>query len=169
LARVVSLALSVGLVDSDNGGGLSALAALRGLLRRQLASGLLALQLALGLGAVGGLDALVVAFEFLADGRALGFGSSAGGVALSRGADGLALGAVLALALVLGATNRADRAFAVDRATGARSLLALHFANRALANGVADSRAGGIIALPLAVGVALLSRSQGQHGQNGNQ
>jgi hypothetical protein len=93
-----------------------------------LASSLLALELALGALAVGGLDALVVAFEFLANRRALGFGSSAGGVALSGSADSLALGAVFLLAIVLGATNRANRAFAVNGAFSAGGLFAAHLA-----------------------------------------
>jgi len=158
--------VGVGLVDGDEGGALGALAAL-GLLSG-LAGGLLALQLALGLGAVGGLDALVRAFEFLADRGALGLGGGASGVALSRRADGLALGAGLLLAIILGATDRAHRTLAVNGALGARSLLALHLADGALANGVADSRAGGVIALPFAVGVALLSSSHGQEGEQGN-
>jgi len=70
-----------------------------------LASRLLALQLALGALAVGGLDALVVAFELLANRAALGFGGSASGVALSRRAHSLTLGAVLLLAIILGAAN----------------------------------------------------------------
>jgi len=128
-----------------------------------LAGGLLALQLALGLGAVGGLDALVEAGELLADGGALGLGSLAGGVAVSRLADGLALGAALLLAGVLGAADGADGLLAVHGALSAGGLLALHLALGALADGVADSGAGGVIALPLAHGVALLS-----HGGDGN-
>jgi len=121
-----------------------------------LAGGLLALELALGLGAVGGLDALVVAGELLADGRALGLGSLAGGVAAGGLADGLALGAALLLAGVLGAADGADGLLAVDGALGAGGLLTLHLALGALADGVADGRAGGVVALPLALGVALL-------------
>ena len=50
---------------------------------------LLALKLALGLGAGGGLLALPVALGLLAHGVALGLRSDALGVALGRGADGL--------------------------------------------------------------------------------
>ena len=122
-----------------------------------LAGGFLALQLAFGTLAVGGLDALVVAFQFLADRRAFGFGSSAGGVALSGSADSLALGAVFFLAIVLGATNRANGAFAVNNAFSAGGLLATHLALRTSANGVADSRALRVITLPAALRMALLS------------
>jgi len=125
----------------------------------RIASGLLALQLALGLLAVGGLHTFVGTVEFLAHGRALGLGSSASGVAMSRRADGLALGAAVHLALLLRAANRAHGLLAVDGARRARGLLALHLALGALTHRVADSRAGGIIALPLALRVALLSHN----------
>jgi len=93
-----------------------------------LASWLLALQLALGTLAVGGLDTLVVAFELLANRAALGLGGSASGVALSRRAHSLALGAVLLLAIVLGAADRANRALAVDNALSTSGLFASHLA-----------------------------------------
>jgi len=124
-----------------------------------LASGLLALQLALGALAVGGLDALVVAFELLAHRAALGFGGGASGVALSRRAHSLALGAVLLLAIVLGATDRAHRALAVNNTFGASGLLASHLALGARAHRVAHSGALRVIALPTALRVALLSNS----------
>jgi hypothetical protein len=142
----------VGMDDGQLNVGLRAPAASRGLL---LASRLLALKLALGLGAVGGLDALVVALELLAHGAALGLGRRAGGVALSRRAHSLALGAVLLLAKVLGAADRAHGAFAVHGALGAGGLLATHLTLGAGAHRVANGRAGGVIALPLALGVAL--------------
>jgi len=158
---------SGGLGNSQLNVGLRARAAGGGLL---LASGLLALQLALGLGAVGGLDALVVALELLANGAALGLGGRAGGVALGRGTDGLALGAVLLLAEVLGAADRANGALAVDSALSAGGLLAAHLALGAGAHGVANSGALGVVALPLALGVALVSHSDGngesQHDDN---
>jgi len=121
-----------------------------------LARCLLALQLALGLGAVGRLNALVEASEFLADRGALGLRSLAGGVATSRLADRLAFGAAFLLALVLGAADGADGLLAVDGALSASGLLALHLAFRALAHRVANGRASGVITLPLALGVALL-------------
>jgi len=133
-----------------------------------VASGLLALQLALGLGAVGGLEALVLAVQFLANRAAAGFGGVASGVAASRLANGLALGAVFLLALVLGAADGADGLLAVNSALSARNFLALHLALRALAHGVADSRAGGVITLPLASGVALL-RADGNGKQADSQ
>jgi hypothetical protein len=95
-----------------------------------LAGRLLALQLALGALAVGGLDALVVALKLFADRAAFGFRSSAGSVALSRRADCLALGAIFLLAIVLGAANRANRALAVNNALGASGLFASHLAFR---------------------------------------
>jgi hypothetical protein len=134
----------------------------------ELAGGLLALEFALGLGAVGGLEALVLADEFLANRAALGFGGSASGVAASRLADGLALGAVFLLALVLGAADGADRLLAVDSALSAGNFLALHLALGSLAHGVAHSRAGGVITLPLAGGVALL-RADGDGEQADSQ
>jgi len=120
-----------------------------------VAGSALALKLALGLGAVGGLEAFVSANELLANGAAAGFGGRASGVAAGRLADGLALGAVFLLALVLGAADGADGLLAVDGALSARDFLALHLATRTLADGVANSGAGGIIALPLAVRMAL--------------
>jgi hypothetical protein len=128
----------------------------------------LALQLALGLGAVGRFYALVEASEFLADRLASGLRSLAGGVATGRLADRLALGASFLLALVLGATDGADRLLAVNRALSAGRLLALHLAFGALAHRVANGRASGVITLPLALGVALLRRSAShqQHQSN---
>jgi hypothetical protein len=76
-------------------------------------------------------------------------------VALGGGADGLALGAVLLLAVVLGAADRAGGLLAVDDALSALNFLALHLALGASAHGVADSRASRVIALPTALRVAL--------------
>jgi len=151
-----------GLSDGDLNGASRARAAL-GL----FASRLLALQLALGLGAVSGLGALLVAGELLADGGALGLWSLAGGVAVSRLADRLTLGAAFLLALVLGAADCANGLLAVNSALGAGGLLALHLALGALADWVANSRAAGIIALPLALRVALAGRSS-SHRQDEN-
>jgi len=124
-----------------------------------LASRLLALQLALGSLAVGGLHALVVAFQFLAHRRAFGFGGSASGVALSRGTDSLALGAIFFLAIVLGAADRAHRALAVNNALSTSSLFASHLTLGTRADRVADSWALRVIALPAALRVALFSDS----------
>jgi len=124
-----------------------------------LTSGLLALQLALGSLAVGGFHTLVVAFQFFADRRAFGFGSSASGVALSRSTDGFTLGAVFLFTIILGATNGADRAFAMNDALGASCLFTSHFTFGTSAHRVADSRALRIIALPFALRVALLSQN----------
>jgi len=91
-----------------------------------LASRALALQLALGALAVGGLDTLVVALELLADRAALGLGGRAGGVALGGRTHSLALGAIFLLAIILGAADGANRALAVHYTLGAGGLLASH-------------------------------------------
>jgi len=122
-----------------------------------LASRLLALELALGTLAVGRLHALVVAFEFLANRRAFGFRSSASSVALSGSTDGFTLGAILLFAEIFRATNRADRAFAMDHALGTLSLFASHLTLGASTHRVANSRALRIITLPAALRVALFS------------
>jgi hypothetical protein len=109
--------------------------------------------------AVGGLDALVGAIQLLANGRALGFRSGAGSMALSRSTDGFTLGAVFLLAIVLGAADTAGRTLAVYDALSTGSLFALHLALRTSTNRVANSRASGIIALPAAIRMALLSRN----------
>jgi len=157
---------SSGLGDGELNVGLRASAASSRLL---LAGRLLALHLALGLGAVGGLDALVVALELLADRAALGLGGRAGGVALGRGTDGLALGAVLLLAEVLGAADRANGALAVNGALSAGGLLAAHLALGAGANRVADSGALGVVALPTALRVARVgvNRADSQEAEDG--
>jgi len=111
----------------------------------------------------------LVAGEFLADGGALGFGGFAGGVALSRLANRLALGATFLLALVLGATNGAHRLLAMNGALGAGGLLALHLAFRSLAHRVANSGARGIITLPFAARVALGSRGSANSHEGNNE
>jgi len=151
------------LVGLDHGGGnvdLSALAAAGGggvhrggLL--VLASGLLAHELALGAGAESGLLALPVALGLLAHGGADSVGCSACSAALGRSADGLALGAIIRLAQILGAANVALRLVAVNLAGSARSLLAVNLALGSFAHRVASSGALRVIALPSALGVAL--------------
>jgi len=158
-------ALGVGLGDGSlDGGGVAAAARL---LLGGLAGGLLALELTLGLGAVDGLHALVVAVELLAHRGALGLGRLASGVAAGGLADSLALGARVLLARLLGATDGADRALAVDGALSAGSLFTLHLTIGAGTHGVAHGGALGVIALPFAVGVALLGNSH--DSQQGNQ
>jgi len=124
-----------------------------------------ALQFALGFLAVGGLHALVLAIQLLADGAAIGLRSGASSVALSRVAHGLARRAGLFLAIVLGATNAAHRSFAVNSTFGACCLFTSHFTLRTRANRVANSRAGWIVALPAALRVALLSNSKSTQTQ----
>jgi len=111
---------------------------------------LLALEFALGAGAVGGLQALLAAVQLLAHRRALRLGSHASGVATGRLADGLALVASELLASVLGAADGAHRSLAVNSALSAGNLLAFHLALGASAHRVADGRALGVIAHPLA-------------------
>lgn len=89
-----------------------------------VAGGALAHELALGLGAGDGLLALPVALGGLAHGGAHGVGGLALSAAVGGGADGLALGAVLLLAQVLGAAHVALRLVAVNLALGALSLAA---------------------------------------------
>jgi len=126
------------------------------------------LKFALGLGAVGGFDAFVEAGQFLADRLAFRFRSFAGGVAMSRLANRFTLGASFLFALILRASNSADGFFAVDSAFGAGGFFALHLAFRAFAHGVANSRAGGVIALPFALRVAFFcgGNSHQQHESN---
>jgi len=120
-------------------------------------------ELALRLGAEFGRLALPRALCLLTHGRAHRLGGGARGAAHSRSADGLALGAVLELAHLLGASHAADGLLAVHVALGAFGLLAIHLALGASAHGVAFGGAHGVIAQPLALGVAgarrvLLSR-----------
>jgi len=75
--------------------------------------------------------------------------------AVSRRADSLALGAVLLLAQVLGATNIALWLIAVNLALSTLSLLAVNLALGALAHRVAHGRADGVVALPSALRVAV--------------
>jgi len=158
-------ARAAGVVGNDHSdlsvGRLRARAALAGGLW-ELTCGLLTLQLALGTSAVGGLDTLVVAIQLLAHRAALGLGGLAGGVALGGLADGLALGAAVLLAQLLGTSDGAHGLGAVDGALGAGHLLTLHLALGARAHWVAHGRAGGVITLPLALGVALFSLGLGQ-------
>jgi len=115
----------------------------------------LAHELALGLGAGDGLLALPVALGGLAHGGAHSVGGFALSTAVGRRADGLALGAILLLAQVLGASDVALRLVAVDLALGALSLLAVDLALGTLAHGVAHSGAHRVVALPSALGVAV--------------
>jgi len=120
-----------------------------------LTGGLVTLELALGLGAGGGLLALPVALGLLAHGGADGLGGNTGGTAVSGRADSLALGAVVLLAHVLGATDVTLGLVAVDLALGTSSFFTLDLALGALAHGVALGGADGVVALPSALGVAL--------------
>ena len=101
------------------------------------------------------LSALPVAVSGFAQRSALWLWGNAGSVADWRRADSLAFWAVILFAQVLWASNGASWLLAVNIALGAREFLALHLALWSGADWVADSRAGWIIALPLALWVAL--------------
>jgi len=141
-----------------------------------LAGRLVALELALGAGAGGGLLALPVALGLLAHGGADGLRGDARGAAVGGRADGLALGAVLRLAHLLGAAHVALGLVAVHLAASASGLLALDLALGALAHGVALGGASGVVALPTALRVAVaslrhrlsrnISKGQSQNQQN---
>ena len=133
-----------------------------------LAGGLLADKLALGARAHQRLAALPVAVGGLAERGALGLGGNAGSVADGRRADGLALRAVVLLAERLRATHGASGLLAVNITLRARKLLALHLALGASADGVAHSRAGGVIALPLADRVAALDLRGAKYNKLGD-
>lgn len=104
------------------------------------------------------LSALPVAVSSFAQRSALWLWGDAGSVADRRRADSLAFWAVILLAQVLWASDRASWLLAVNIAFRAREFLALHLALWSGADWVADSRARWIIALPLALWVALSSR-----------
>jgi hypothetical protein len=138
-----------------------------------LASRSFALEFALGTSAVCGFGTLVVAFELFAYRAALGFGCGASGVALGRGTDSLALRAVLLLAEILGAADRASGTLAVDDALGALNLFTLHFALGAPTHRVAHSGASRIVALPFALRMALglfgADSGEGENAQSKNE
>jgi len=155
--------------------GMVAVAAARtshvGLLRLLVsARRLLAHKLALRTRAQGRLLALPVALRLLAHGSAVGVRSRACSAALSRGAHSLALGAVVRLTEILGASDVALGLIAVDLARCARRLLAVHLALGSLAHRVALGRARGIVALPSALRVArsllALHLSRGHSGHS---
>jgi len=141
--------------DGDLGGGAGAGAAL---LLLGGASRLLTLELALGTGAVGGLDALVLARGGLAHRAALGLGGLAGGVALGRLANVFTSGASGQLAKVLGATQSALGFGAMNGALGAGHFLTSHLTFGFLAHRVAHRGTRGIVTLPLALRMALHTR-----------
>ena len=111
------------------------------------AVGVFADKFALGLGA-GRLVALPVTLGFLADGFTLGLGSLAVGDAMGLLADGDALGAVEHFAAFIRAFNFALRLLALDVANGVLGFGAGSMAFRRFADGVANSGAVGVVALP---------------------
>lgn len=120
------------------------------------ASWLLAHELALGAWAKSWLLALPIALGLLAHGRAHWVRRNAGGVAHSGAANSLALRAVVLLAHIFRAANRALRLLAVHCAFRAGSLLALHLASWALTDRVALRWTDRIVALPSAFRMAPL-------------
>jgi len=134
----------------------------------------LADELALRLRAGDRLLALPVALGGLAHRGADGVGSLALSAAVSRGADSLALRAILLLAEILRAANIALWLVAMDLALRALSLLAVDLALRSFADWVADCWADWVIALPSALWVAIsldfrLESDDGRKGQRGEQ
>jgi len=121
----VHLAQATGGLHGQSQVGARARAA-RSLLICNVALGLLALEFALRTRARGGFRAAPVALRLFAERRAVGLRGNARRPAFSRSADSLTLGALVLLAHVLGAANRALRLLAVHRALRAGRLLALH-------------------------------------------
>jgi len=137
-----------------------------------VALGLLALEFALRTRAGGGFRAAPVALSLFAQRSAVGLRRDARCPAFGRSANRLTLGALVLLAHVLRAANRALGLFAVHRALRARRLLALHLTLGAGAHWVALGRADGVVALPAALRVALclhLRRHRRRHAQQNQQ
>jgi len=130
--------------------------------------GFLALKLAFRTRAGLGFGTAPITLCLLTKRSAIGFGSDAGGSALSWGAHGFALRTVILLAHVLGTTNTAFRLLAVDGALGACSLLALHFAFWPSANWMALSWADWIITLPSTLGMTFGLSCQDGTNAKGN-
>jgi len=133
------------------------------------AGGLLAHKLALGTGAQGGLLALPLALGILAHRSADSVGSSTSSTALSGSADSLALGAVLLLAHILGATNITLGLVTVYLAGSARGLLAVDLTLGAFADRMALSRAYRVITLPTALRMAVSGRLSAHHSEEGHE
>jgi len=115
------------------------------------ARSLVAGQVALGLGAAGGLAARPRALGGGASGLAVGHGGSADGLALGGETDVLAQGAAASLTVLAGAAHLALGLLTADVAGGLGKLLASQLASRLLALGLAVGGAGRGVALPLAV------------------
>ena len=133
-----------------------------------LASRVLANQLALRLGAEGGLLAAPVAVGHLAHRLALRLRRNARNLAVRRVANSLTGRAVIGLANILGATNRADGRVALRLASGGGKSGALDLALRTLAHRVALSGASGIVTGPSALGVAGCLLCRGNRRQENN-
>jgi len=129
-------------------------AAARRLAATSRSGSLVASKVALGLGAGGGLSARPGALRGRASRLAVGDGGSADGLALGGQANVLAKRATTSLAVLAGASNLTLGLLATDVASSLGKFLASKLASGLLALGLADGRAGGGIALPLAVGEA---------------
>ena len=170
LAGALGHAVKVeGISGTDSGGGDSLLLASAALLfglgaraavgrgRLGLAvGGLFAHEGALGLLAVGRAVALPVAEGLFADTLALGGRVGALGVALRVLADGVALGAGALFAVLDRAAHFALGLLTLDCALAAAEFLAAGGALGLFADGFADLVADGGVALPLALGVAVV-------------
>jgi hypothetical protein len=137
-----------------------------------VATRLLALKLAFGLGAEGRGAAFPGTLGGFAEGRAVGFGGSASGTAHSGAAHSLAFGAAfiastLHLTHLLGAPHTAHRLLAMNFTLGALARLAVHLAVGTGAHGVALGGAHGIIAEPFALRMAPFAESGNREKQHG--
>jgi len=157
----LGLNLDQGVSSADGGGQVSLVSAIAAatlvasLTSTSITGRSLADKLALGLGASDGLLALPVALGGLTHGGADRLGSLALSAAVGRRANSLALGAVLLLAQILGASDVALGFIAMNLALGTLGFLAVDLALGALAHGVAHSGAHRVVALPAALGVAV--------------
>jgi hypothetical protein len=126
-------------------------AALRSSVAASRGGALVANEVALGLGAGGGLAARPCALGSRASRSAVGDSGGADSLALCGQADVLAKRATRGLAVLTGATNLALGLLATDIASSFSELLATELASGLLALWLADGRAGGGVARPLAV------------------
>jgi len=112
---------------------------------------LVANEVALGLGAGGGLSARPRALGSRASGSAVGDGGGADSLALSGQANVLAKRATVRLAVLAGATNFTLGLFTTNITCRLGQLLASEFTSRLLTLRFTNSGAGGGITLPLAI------------------
>jgi len=155
---ISDLSFGISFQHSLTNSGFCASAALLSLLLRNIgdvARRLLALQFTFWTRAGSGFSATPIACGFFAQWRAFGFWGNASGVAFRRSTHGLTFGAIIFFAHILRASNRAFGLGTMNSAFCALTFFTLHLALRACTDGVANSRAGWVIALPATSWVAL--------------